>query len=530
MSRSSPFRRSLYSFAKLCRWSGNSDVMWLAEDKLSSSISPSLTCKTGWQVATSVPLYSVCGSPLKLITLNGSVSWAGFRTTRATTTLPSHKGLSWPSTIPCVRWDDTHVSPGIIISLMGGTLIVSATLTRNTCGITSMERQECTMPPTVRDSSFILKVHWYLRRKSMPITTGSSISATTITFDHMSLPVPSCQSNCTVPKEPVKLPSAKRSLPVSLFRGISESSDNIANTDGCTTVTVDPVSINPITDTPLTNKGRYKLPVASVSSSTVSWFGPNICLAAGTWASVAATPRFPSQPVASLTKPGQSHHVKLYHHLCQKMSVAQLMSFDLDIHGSNGLQHHSDDTYLASASLSWQAYHHWHHDLYQLVWCNHLTVSQSLQTNHKPMMEFPSLNHLAVATELMEHLCSEQLETSQSLRLPFQPNPDFVAPSDKQRALEPHCSTPIWSWKSPYSSLFVHLWLDMPFKPDGWSPAEAPGSIHSFYVYGCVAGSGRCPTDPLVQISELVCWLERWSSTAVQASCLPVPHGHCLRG
>ena len=250
----------------------------------------------------------------------------------------------------------------------------------------------------------------------------------------MPITSPSCKSNCTVPKEAVKLPSAKRSLPVSLFRGISESSDNIANTDGCTTLTVNPVSINPITDTLLTNKGRYKLPVASVSSSTVSWFGPNICLAA----SVAATPRFPSHPVASL-KPGQSHHVKLYHRLCQKMSVAQLMSFDLDIHGSNGLQHHSDDAYLASASLSW------HQDLSQLVWCSHLTVSQSFQTNHAPMMEFPSLYYLAVATEPMEHLCSEQLETSWSLRPPFQPHSDSVAHSDKQRALEPHCSMPIWS-------------------------------------------------------------------------------------
>ena len=204
-----------------------------------------------------------------------------------------------------------------------------------------------------------------------------------------------------MPKEPVTLPSAKRSLPVSLLKGISQSSDNLANTDGCTTLIVDPVSINPITYTPLTNKGRYKLPVASVSSSTMSRFGPNISLAADTWASVAARARFPSHLVVFLSKPDQSH---LCYHFRHWLSAVQQMSFVSDIHGSSGLQHHSDDMCLAFVSRSWEASLHWHHHLYQSVWPSHSTVFRPLQTSHEPMKGLPSQSFLALEIEPMGHL------------------------------------------------------------------------------------------------------------------------------
>ena len=147
---------------------------------------------------------------------------------------------------------------------------------RNTSSISFTDRHKCVVSPTVRDSVFILNVHWCFLRKSMPITIGASISATTIMCGQMSLPVPSCKSNCTVPKDSVALPSAKRSLPLSMLRQISEPCDNLDNTEGCTTLIVDPVSSKPMTDTPLTSKGRYRLPVVSVSSSISLSSGPNM--------------------------------------------------------------------------------------------------------------------------------------------------------------------------------------------------------------------------------------------------------------
>ena len=245
-----------------------------------SSLGPSgcdwITSDTGSHVAIWVPACNLCGSLLKFMTRTGRVPRDGFSRVCATITLPSHNSWQLPSTIARVTWDISPASPGTIISLKPGITTVSAIWILKTCGMLAMYRHTWTSLPTVSLAVPTSKVHWCICRKSTPNTTGDSISATIHSCVHMSLPVPSWTRNCTVPKDSVSLPSANLILPDRSLKCTSTSDGILANTDGWTTLTVDPVSISATTDTSFILKGKYKHPIVSLSNCTSSLCGPYV--------------------------------------------------------------------------------------------------------------------------------------------------------------------------------------------------------------------------------------------------------------
>ena len=170
---------------------------------------------------------------------------------------------------------------------------VSATVTQKMCGMASIRRHTWVAPFIKSTHALTSSIHWCARRKSTPIITGTSMSATTISCGQSPSQVPKLKPNDTRPKELVTLPSAKWILPVWPLWGTLTFLEIMATIDGWITLIVDPVSTKPITSTPPIFMGRYKLPVSSDSNSTSSLIGPSTSSAADSLAWVAATAGFP---------------------------------------------------------------------------------------------------------------------------------------------------------------------------------------------------------------------------------------------
>ena len=251
------------------------------------------TNMTGSQVAMFVPLCNLCGSIPKFATRKGSTPMDGLTTARATNTSSLHIGWPLLSTMPSVKCDTSAIFPGMIISLLAGISTVSATVIRYICGILSIRRHSWMVLPTVRVPALTSRVHWCSLKKSTPITIGASIADTTQSCIQDSLSVPSCTFNCTVPNVSTKLPSANLIWQALLVSRTTTSSNDLLSMDGCITLIVEPVSTNAKTGTSSMSKGKYKLPLPSVSNWTSSFTGPNDTKAAHSWASAAATSRFP---------------------------------------------------------------------------------------------------------------------------------------------------------------------------------------------------------------------------------------------
>ena len=347
MSCSSGVSRSRHSSINMWTWSGRpscsghpggpspEDTAWP-------------THVTGSHVATCVSWKSFWGSGLMFITRTGRISPAGFTTARATTTLPSHNWWTFASTIPCVTGGWSLIFPGMIISLIGGMITVSAAVILKTCGIVSIRRQMWVVPSIESTPALMSNVHWCDRKKSTPITAGASISATTISCVQSPSHVPKLKASGTRPKELVTLPSASRILPVSLLKGTVTSLAILDNTDGWITLIVDPVSTKPITATPPIRMGRYKLPVTSTSSSTSSLDGPHASEAANSGASAAAFTRFPKSSVGC---PEQSGYLLVQ--TLQLLFVGSEYSLDfcaMDSPGWNARLNHSENRHQTSVT------------------------------------------------------------------------------------------------------------------------------------------------------------------------------------
>ena len=138
----------------------------------------------------------------------------------ATITLPSHMGRLFPTKTPCILWGASEKCLGIIIPLTRWFSTVSATVPLKLCGIASNWLHVWVVPLITRACALTSKPHWFLFRKSLPITSGVPTSATSIScVPIVSPPVPSHIGTCTRPGEPTTLPSAHPIFPLFSFNG-----------------------------------------------------------------------------------------------------------------------------------------------------------------------------------------------------------------------------------------------------------------------------------------------------------------------
>ena len=92
-----------------------------------SGISSSARTRTGAQDPRTKPSGSVSGWLPRFISRTGTSPLEGLTSIFASATRPSHKGMSPDSFIAAVKWGLPSTTPGMIISLLGGTTTVSVT-------------------------------------------------------------------------------------------------------------------------------------------------------------------------------------------------------------------------------------------------------------------------------------------------------------------------------------------------------------------------------------------------------------------
>ena len=192
-------------------------------------------------------------------------------------------------------WGVSEKCLGTIIPFTRGFSTVSATVILKLCCIASNWQYVWVVPSITRVPALTSKTHWFLCRKSLLITTGVPTSATSVSCVPIVSPqVPGPNSNCTRLKEPTTLPLVHPISPLFSFNGTFTLCDTSSNSEGWTTLTMDPVSSRPITETPLTCNKRCKLPISSRSRSMSALIGLWITSSACSWTSSASASSFPA--------------------------------------------------------------------------------------------------------------------------------------------------------------------------------------------------------------------------------------------
>ena len=172
-----------------------SEVRSLSED---SSSTIDITW-AGSQEAIIIPSWSFADWYPMFTTRRGTSPPAGFITNLAKATWPSHKGDSRFSMRPSVKWACPCTTPGITISLYGGTMTVSAMAIRKQEDKCCMVLHIWILSSTTSVPSVTFKIQSCAPMKSRPTTAGASIAATIKSCWIGTLSVPNFNKSFTDP-------------------------------------------------------------------------------------------------------------------------------------------------------------------------------------------------------------------------------------------------------------------------------------------------------------------------------------------
>ena len=171
--------------------------------------------------------------------------------------------MSPDSITAAIKWGLPSTTPGMIISLLGGTTIVSVIDMQWYAGMSVMEWHACTALPTLSVQPSTSKIHIWACRKSRPKSAGASSGAMPIlcSMDQISMPI--FIHRFTEPRVRKTPPSAIQSSPPGCSISASTIPGIYAKTSGCITLIVESESNKAKTVIPWRSLETCKLPNVS---------------------------------------------------------------------------------------------------------------------------------------------------------------------------------------------------------------------------------------------------------------------------
>ena len=154
----------------------------------------------------------------------------------ASSKFPPHQELLHGSTIPPVKWGLPYRNPGIMVSLIRGSLGYSMAVMWNDWGIRWMTHKWWIPSVKIRVPWSASRIQWFNIKKSIPAMAGASILVTTIRCTTGAGSVSTHNLSHTTACVSTVLPSATLSCPVFSTSGTACARWFLSNSDGWITL------------------------------------------------------------------------------------------------------------------------------------------------------------------------------------------------------------------------------------------------------------------------------------------------------